>query len=82
MSECTSKIQIGKTYRFDYPPEFKTLPEYTAHAGQPVVVLRALAEPVVDWENGPNGPDPMFKVRATDGWEGDAWSSELEGEGA
>lgn len=81
MSECKSPIQIGQRYRFGYPAEFTTLPEYTMHAGQMVTVVRQLSEPEVDWENGPNGPDPMFAITADDEWRGTAWSSELEGNG-
>lgn len=67
-------------YRFDYPPEFTTLPEYTAHAGQIVTVLRALRHRGPDAEFEFEG-DAMFRIRADDGWEGDAWRSELLREG-
>lgn len=68
-------IEIGKTYRFDYPPEFVTLPEYTAHAGQMVKVIRPLTEQEAD---GPNQGEPqMWRIEAPDGWTGDAWEDEL-----
>jgi hypothetical protein len=62
--------------RFDYPEHFVTLPGYSAHRGQAVEVLREL----VDGEeyDGPlAGLERMYRVRAADGWEGDAWESEL-----
>ena len=67
--------KIGKTFRFDYPAQFVTLPEYTAHQGQSVIVLRQLASDECDDEQ-----QPMWKVRATDGWEGDAFDDELKDE--
>jgi hypothetical protein len=59
---------------FDYPKEFITLPEYTAHAGQAVTVVRPLTEQEAD-----QGPDleAMFLIRASDGWEGHTFESEL-----
>lgn len=63
------KIEIGKQYRFDYPNEFTTLPEYTAHKGQIVTVLHEIK---VDEEI-----QPMFRVQAADGWQGDAIQDEL-----
>jgi len=67
-------IVIGKTYIFNYPPEFVTLPEYTAQAGQHVVVLRQCTD-----EEADQGDDMerMFHVRTASGWEGVAWASEL-----
>lgn len=62
-----------KTAIFDYPEAFTTLPEYTAHAGQLVTVVR----PLIDGAEYDNQGDPMFRIRASDGWEGDAWKSEL-----
>lgn len=68
---------VGKRFRFDYPAVFVTLPDYTAHAGQTVLVLRRLRStgpnPEYDYEG-----DAMYRVRADDGWEGSAWASELE----
>ena len=65
----------GQTSTFNYPAEFRTLPEYTAHAGQQVQIIRKLTEKEAD------GPDQdceqMYLIRATDGWEGHAWESEL-----
>lgn len=57
--------------RFDYPEVFKTLPDYTAHSGQIVDIVREL------------GPDEnenesrMFEIRAADGWVGHAFEDEL-----
>lgn len=64
---------IGTKQRFDYPREFTTLPEYTAHAGQIVEVIGKLPNSQVDPENR-----PMFRIRAADGWEGEAFGNELE----
>lgn len=65
--------RIGKTYLLNYPPEFVTLPDYTAHAGQPVTILRELR----DGEEYDFEGDRMYEVRASDGWTGHAWNSEL-----
>lgn len=62
-----------KTAIFNYPKEFKTLPEYTAHADQVVTIVR----PLIEGEEYDDEGDPMFRIRAADGWEGDAWQSEL-----
>ena len=72
-----SSIRIGSLYRFVYPNVFVTLPEYTAHAGRAVMVLRALDETEADPPSPDDGIEPMFKVRAADGWEGSAYESEL-----
>lgn len=59
---------------FRYPPQMLTLPQYTAHAGQVVTIVRELESGVEYDDEG----DRMFRVRADDGWEGDAYQSELE----
>lgn len=59
-------------YRFDYPHEFTTLPDYSAHRGQEVTVLRPLTRSEFDFEG-----ESMFLIRADDGWEGHAWRGEL-----
>ena len=61
--------------KFNYPPEFKTLPDYTAHSGQIVEVGFQLSE-----EEADRSPEleRMFHIRATDGWRGHAFESELE----
>lgn len=67
-------IEVGARYKFDYPPVFKTLPEYTAHMGQQVTVLRELIDgEEYDREDG----EYAFWVKADDGWEGMAYESEL-----
>ena len=58
---------------FKYPPEFTTLPDYTAHLGQLVTIFRHMTDEEYD-----NEGDPMFIIRAADGWEGCAWESELQ----
>ncbi len=79
-----SKIETGKQYRWDYPVEFTTLDDYSAHRGQMVTVLRPCTfdEADVIWDKlATDSPeeifDRMFKVQAADGWIGDAWESEL-----
>lgn len=73
----------GTKWKFNYPRQFVSLPEYTAHAGQTVEIVRALREgveyddPAVVLGEG-HGSDAMFEVRAPDGWTGHAWASELE----
>ena len=76
--------QIGKTYRFNYPEEFTSLPEYSAHRGQLVTVIRPCTEDEADeLQDDPDGTgyrviDTMMVVQASDGWIGHAWDSELD----
>lgn len=58
---------------FHYPKEFTTLPDYSAHRGQKVEVVRPLTRDEYDF-----GGEAMFLVRADDGWEGHAFRSELQ----
>jgi len=60
---------------FNYPKEFTTLPEYTAHTGQVVTVIRPLTN-----EEADQGGDLelMYLVRADDGQELHAFESELD----
>lgn len=80
-------IIVGQSYRFEYPnfgaPDCH--PDYTAHRDQAVTVIREMQDGVeydnprcVNEDGTEEGGDRMFKVRAADGWEGDAWESELE----
>jgi hypothetical protein len=64
----------AREFVFDYPAAFTTLPDYTAHAGQKVVIVRQLTLDEADQEC-----QPMYLVRAADGWEGHAYLDELEG---
>ena len=66
-------ITVGKRFRFAHPDVFVTLPEYSKHRGHAVTVVRELTLEEVDPDNA-----PMYRVRADDGWEGDAWPDELE----
>ncbi len=64
-----------KTFRFTYPnygtPDMH--PDYTAHSGQRVTIVRQLIEgKEYDAEGG-----PMFEVQAADGWRGHACADEL-----
>jgi len=65
---------IGGTYRFTYPyygtPE--THPDYRAHSNQLVTIIRQLTNKECDPEC-----QPMWRIRASDGWMGSASSSEL-----
>ena len=67
---------IGASYRFDYPTWFVSLPDYTARRGQMVTVVRQFND---DEAEPPNEdcPDVLYKVRGKDGWDGEAWGSEL-----
>jgi hypothetical protein len=65
---------IGQTKRFTYP-NYGTpdgYPEYTAHSGQLVAVIRQLTLEECDAKC-----QPMYLVRAADGWEGHVNGSEL-----
>lgn len=82
---ASTRIIVGARYRFDYPEEFESIDAYSAHRGQIVSVLRACTESEADVildridaaDEFVTICDRMFKVRADDGWEGDAWESEL-----
>jgi hypothetical protein len=63
----------GSKHLFNYPEAFTTLPEYSAHRGQVVEVVRPLTAAEYD-----NEGDAMYLVRAADGWEGHAFDSELQ----
>lgn len=65
-------ITVGCHYLFAYPGEFVTLPDYSAHRGQMVEVIGPVPEDQYE-----NLGDMMWRVRAADGWEGDAFESEL-----
>jgi hypothetical protein len=66
----------GTRARFDYPEAFDTLPDYTAHAGQVVTVVRQLTDEEADVEC-----QPMYEIEAADGWIGHAFDDELVVEG-
>ena len=72
MTNRTKKI--GGRYRFTYP-NYGTpdgYPKYTAHSGQVVTIVRKLTDKEIDPECG-----PMYRIKAADGWTGDAHGSEL-----
>lgn len=58
---------------FHYPEQFETLPDYSAHRGQLVEVVRPLRRDEYDFQG-----ESMFLIRAADGWEGRAFRSELQ----
>ena len=65
--------ELGHVYTFQYPEEFVTLPDYTAHAGHIVVTTRELtADDEVDVSE-----QPMWEIKASDGWVGHAFDDEL-----
>lgn len=66
-------MKIGQQCKFNYPSEFVTHPDCTAHAGQIVTIIRELGPDENDAEE--NGP--MYEIRAADGWIGAAWEEEL-----
>ena len=86
------KIEAAQQFRFAYPSEFVTLPDYPAHAGQIVTVVKEINQAAGNGNeygdvplkaDGTYEPEPwdlerMFVIQAADGWQGDAWESELE----
>jgi hypothetical protein len=66
------KFKAGEVRLFDYPTVYSS-DDYMLHTGQMVEIVRALEYPK-EYENM---GDPMYRIRASDGWEGDAWESEL-----
>lgn len=65
-------IVVGESYVFNYPEAFVTLPDYSARRGQVVTVVRQCTP-----EEAYQEEERMWVVRAPDGWEGEAWESEL-----
>lgn len=59
--------------KFNYPAEFTTLPDYAAHRGQLVKLIRQLDDTECDPEC-----QPMYLIQANDGWQGHASIDELE----
>ncbi len=51
-------------------------PDYTAHSGQIVTIVRELVK-TVEYDFDPDSNDLMFEVKADDGWTGSVWASEL-----
>jgi hypothetical protein len=66
-------IEIGQAYIFNYP-ELPSLmcPEYLAHRGQLVTVIRELVDDKVYPSN-----TFMYEVEALDGWRGNVWPIQL-----
>lgn len=64
------QLKIGDKLIFRYPKAFTSLPEYSAHRDQEVVLVR---REEYDFEG-----DPMYEVEAADGWRAHAYGSELE----
>jgi len=69
--------KAGLCWRFYYPTEFSMHPDYTAHAGQIVLCLRKCTPEEADGPDVDPSLEQMYHVRAHDGWEGDAYDSEL-----
>lgn len=67
-------LKVGANLIFRYPKAFTSLPEYSAHRDQEVVLVRPL---IVGQEYDFEG-DPMYEVLAADGWRAQAFGSELE----
>ena len=61
---------VGRSFIFDYPTEFTSLPEYTARRGSVVRVTRKLTKA--------ESNSIMYEVVAADGWVGHAWPDELK----
>ena len=69
-------FEPGTEHTFRYP-DYGTpdgYPEYTAHDKQKVTIVRLLTTEEFDDQE-----EQMYLVRATDGWQGHAWESELDG---
>ena len=62
--------------KFNYPTVFKTLPDYTAHAGFEVEIVREATPDESDHHFDPE-LEPLYLIKASDGWEGFAFESEL-----
>lgn len=71
---------IGNHVVFDFPAHLPTPPDYQRHRGQAVLVLRECDATEAD---GPAlGFEQMYVIRAADGWEGEAYVTELSTPGA
>lgn len=63
---------MTRTFRYPYYGTPDTCPDYTAHRGQRVRVVR----PLTNVECDP-ACQPMFLIEAADGWQGHAHAEEL-----
>lgn len=69
-----SKIVEGVTAVFTYPAAFSEFKGHEKHSGQTVKIIGKAEDFEVHEADG----DPLWCIRAIDGWEGVAWESELE----
>lgn len=60
---------VGRTFIFNYPREFVTLPDYSQRRGQRVQAIATVPRQETDFR--------MYRIRAQDGWEGVAYPDEL-----
>lgn len=67
------KRKLGAIYYFDYPQQFESLPDYTAHRGQQCRVVCELTPEAYDFGGG----DRMYLVQFNDGFLAHGWASEL-----
>ena len=66
--------QAGDQLLFRYPLAYDDDDKgYREHSDQQITIVRSLIHP----DEYENLGDPMYRIRAADGWEGDAWESEL-----
>ncbi len=65
---------IGKKVKFNYPEAFSEIDGHKGHSGQ---VVKVTAEGPDFTAHSADG-DPLWAIKAADGWEGLAWESELE----
>lgn len=70
MSNTEIAIHIGKRYKFNYPIEFTTLPEYSAHRGMVGTVTGRIPEHTTD--------EVEYYITFDDGFVAEAFISELE----
>lgn len=68
-------LNAGDKLTFRYPVAFTSLPEYSAHRDETVVLVGPF---LVDGEAYDVEGDPMYEIEAADGWRGHAFASELE----
>ena len=64
----------GKQMVFTYPKEFSETAGHAAHSGQLVTVTGKGDDFEVHTAEG----DPLWNIKASDGWTGTAWASELD----
>ena len=68
----TRQFNAGEQAIFKYSDDAAAPPDYAAHSGQVITILAVRANAPIEGLS-----ERRYDIRATDGWLGNAWESEL-----